>query len=124
MNFVAETHVYIMCVIIYTMCYTLQLHMVIFSFDDCHTIKSFIRWQLILVCFLHDKFHHLPLNKLQGFLHDWITCATAYCTSMKNHFYKMKRDIGMADYEKLVKQDFHTPSIEFHTPSLYLYFFL
>ena len=41
-------------------------------------------------------------------------------TSMKNHFYKMKRDIGMADYEKLVKQDFHTPSIEFHTPSLYL----
>ena len=38
-------------------------------------------------------------------------------TSMKNHFYKMKRDIGMADYEKLVKQDFHTPS-------LYLYFFL
>ena len=45
-------------------------------------------------------------------------------TSMKNHFYKMKRDIGMADYEKLVKQDFHTPSIEFHTPSLYLCFFL
>ena len=45
-------------------------------------------------------------------------------TSMKNHFYNMKRDIGMADYEKLVKQDFHTPSIEFHTPSLYLCFFL
>ena len=45
-------------------------------------------------------------------------------TSMKNHFYKMKKDIGMADYEKLVKQDFHTPSIEFHTPSLYLCFFL
>ena len=35
----------------------------------------------------------------------------------KNHFYKMKRDIGMADYEKLVKQ-------EFHTPSLYLCFFI
>ena len=34
----------------------------------------------------------------------------------------MKRDIGMADYEKLVKQEFHTPSIEFHTPSLYLCF--
>ena len=47
-----------------------------------------------------------------------------YFKSMKNHFYKMKRDIGMADYEKLVKQDFHTPSIEFHTPSLYLCFFL
>ena len=30
----------------------------------------------------------------------------------------------MADYEKLVKQEFHTPSIEFHTPSLYLCFFL
>ena len=29
----------------------------------------------------------------------------------------MKRDIGMADYEKLVKQ-------EFHTPSLYLCFFI
>ena len=28
-------------------------------------------------------------------------------TSMKNHFYEMKRDIGMADYEKQVKQDFH-----------------
>ena len=39
-----------------------------------------------------------------------------YNTSIKNHFYKMKRDIGMADYEKLVKQ-------EFHTPSLYLCFF-
>ena len=36
----------------------------------------------------------------------------------------MKRDIGMADYEKLVKQEFHTPSIEFHTPSLYLCFFI
>ena len=34
-------------------------------------------------------------------------------TSIKNHFYKMKRDIGMADYEKLVKQEFHTPFIEF-----------
>ena len=50
--------------------------------------------------------------------------SSALYTSMKNHFYKMKRDIGMADYEKLVKQDFHTPSIEFHTPSLYLCFFL
>ena len=29
----------------------------------------------------------------------------------KNHFYKMKRDIGMADYEKQVKQEFHTPSL-------------
>ena len=29
----------------------------------------------------------------------------------------MKRDIGMANYEKLVKQ-------EFHTPSLYLCFFI
>ena len=37
--------------------------------------------------------------------------------SIKNHLYKMKRDIGMADYEKLVKQ-------EFHTPSLYLCFFI
>ena len=44
--------------------------------------------------------------------------------SIKNHFYKMKRDIGMVDYEKLVKQEFHTPSIEFHTPSLYLCFFM
>ena len=32
-------------------------------------------------------------------------------TSIKNHFYKMKRDIGMADYEKQVKQEFHTPSL-------------
>ena len=38
-------------------------------------------------------------------------------TSIKNHFYKMNRDIGMADYEKQVKQ-------EFHTPSLYLCFFM
>ena len=29
----------------------------------------------------------------------------------KNHFYKMKRDIGMANYEKQVKQEFHTPSL-------------
>ena len=36
--------------------------------------------------------------------------ATCY-TSIKNHFYKMKRDIGMADYEKQVKQEFHTPSL-------------
>ena len=32
-------------------------------------------------------------------------------TSIKNHFYKMKRDIGMADHEKQVKQEFHTPSL-------------
>ena len=32
-------------------------------------------------------------------------------TSIKNHFYKMNRDIGMADYEKQVKQEFHTPSL-------------
>ena len=25
----------------------------------------------------------------------------------KNHFYTMKRDIGMADYEKQVQQDFY-----------------
>ena len=50
--------------------------------------------------------------------------STSDTTSIKNHFYKMKRDIGMADYEKLVKQEFHTPSIEFHTPSLYLCFFI
>ena len=46
------------------------------------------------------------------------------CTSIKNHFHKMKRDIGMANNEKLVKQEFHIPSIEFHTPSLYLCFFI
>ena len=34
-----------------------------------------------------------------------------FTTSIKNHFYKMKRDIGMADYEKQVKQEFHTPSL-------------
>ena len=44
-----------------------------------------------------------------------------HCTSIKNHFYKMKRDIGMADYEKL---EFYTPFLEFHTPSLYLCFFI
>ena len=32
-------------------------------------------------------------------------------TSIKNHFYKMERDIGMANYEKQVKQEFHTPSL-------------
>ena len=32
-------------------------------------------------------------------------------TNIKNHFYKMKRDIGMAGYEKLVKQEFYTPSL-------------
>ena len=31
---------------------------------------------------------------------------TSYYYKYKNHFYKMKRDIGMADYEKLVKQEF------------------
>ena len=34
----------------------------------------------------------------------------------------MKRDIGMADYEIQVKQEFQ--SLEFHTPSLYLCFFI
>ena len=37
-------------------------------------------------------------------------------TSIKNHFYKMNRDIGMANYDKQVKQESHTP------PSLYLCF--
>ena len=45
------------------------------------------------------------------------TSSIPIYTSIKNHFYKMKRDIGMADYEKLVKQ-------EFYTPSLYLCFFI
>ena len=30
-------------------------------------------------------------------------------TSITNHFYKMRKDIGMADYEKQVKQEFYTP---------------
>ena len=30
-------------------------------------------------------------------------------TSITNHFYKMRKDIGMADYEKQVKQESYTP---------------
>ena len=32
-------------------------------------------------------------------------------TLCKNGFYKMKRDIGMADYEQQVQQEFHTPPL-------------
>ena len=41
---------------------TLHKSVEVVDFPSIQSIAC-IRWQLILVCFLHDKFHHLPLNE-------------------------------------------------------------
>ena len=62
--------------------------------------------------------HHYSCNENLAVGHN-------YVTSIKNHFYKMKSDIyiGMADYEKLVKQEFYTHTLEMIYYTCFTHFF-
>ena len=64
-----------------------------------------------LIFFILTLIIEVNITDLHFIVDDCYMYFILYYTNIKNHFYKMNRDIGMADYEKQVKQDFHTPSL-------------